>query len=281
MGLSFQFKHAVCNEAWGKAPLEDVCRSVRRIGYSGIEIAPFTLADRPSEITQHDRTRYREIIRGEGLTFVGLHWLMVSPKGLHVTTPDAALRERSWQHIVELIDLCADLGENGVMVFGSPQQRSTVDGLSRQEATRNYVDGLAGVAGHAEQRGVTILVEALPIVQANVITNLAEAAGIVKQIASPAVRTMFDTHNAVDETEPHAMLVDRYFDVIRHVHVNEMDGRHPGAGTYDFKPVLDTLRRRNYQHWVSMEAFDFTPGAEKLATDSLRFLENEIEQLAA
>jgi D-psicose/D-tagatose/L-ribulose 3-epimerase len=69
--------------------------------------------------------------------------------------------------------------------------------------------------------------------------------------------------------------------VIRHVHVNEMDGRHPGAGTYDFKPVLDTLRRRNYQHWVSMEAFDFTPGAEKLATDSLRFLENEIEQLAA
>jgi sugar phosphate isomerase/epimerase len=75
------------------------------------------------------------------------------------------------------------------------------------------------------------------------------------------------------------LLVDRYFDVIRHVHVNELDGRHCGAGTYDFKPLLDALRRRNYSGWVSLEAFDFTPGAQKLVTESLRHLESEIAQL--
>ncbi len=63
---------------------------------------------------------------------------MVSPKGLHVTTPDAVLRARSWEHIRHLIDLCADLGPDGVMVFGSPKQRSTTGGLTREEATRNY-----------------------------------------------------------------------------------------------------------------------------------------------
>jgi len=67
--------------------------------------------------------------------------------------------------------------------------------------------------------------------------------------------------------------VDRYFDLIRHVHVNEIDGRHPGTGNHDFKPVFEVLRRRGYQHWVSLEAFDFTPGAEKIANDSLRFIE--------
>jgi D-psicose/D-tagatose/L-ribulose 3-epimerase len=36
------------------------------------------------------------------LIFVGLHWLMVSPKSLHVTTPDARLRRRSWEHIRSL-----------------------------------------------------------------------------------------------------------------------------------------------------------------------------------
>ena len=258
-----------------------VCRNVREIGYTGIEIAPFTLAPAPREISQADRARYRDIIQSEGLSFVGLHWLMVSPKGLHVTTPDVALRQRSWQHIVELIDLCADLGDNGVMVFGSPKQRCTVEGLTSADATSNYTEGLAHVAPHAEARGVAILVEALPLNQCNVITTLAEAVDVVKQINNPAVRTMFDTHNAVDETEPHAVLVDRYFDLIRHVHVNEMDGRHPGTGGYDFKPVLDTLRRRRYQHWISLEAFDFTPGAEKIASDSLRFLEQEIQQLAS
>jgi len=59
-----------------------------------------------------------------------------------------------------------------------------------------------------------------------------------------------------------------------------MDGRHPGTGTYDFKPLFEVLWRRNYQHWVSLEAFDFTPGAEKIATDSLQFIAQEVEQTA-
>jgi sugar phosphate isomerase/epimerase len=277
----YHFQHAICNEVYERRPLAEVCHSIRQIGYTGIEIAPFTLGERPSQITIAERRAHRDAIRNEGLTFVGLHWLMASPPGLHVTAPDRAVREKSWRHVRDLIDLCADLGENGLMVFGSPKQRGTVDGLSREDATKNYVDGLESVAPHADQRGVTILVEALPVGQCDVITTLAEAADIVSRIASPAVRTMFDTHNAVDEKEAHATLVDRYFDLIRHVHINEMDGRHPGTGTYDFKPLFEMLRRRRYPHWVSLEAFDFTPGAETVAAESLRFIEKEVERLAA
>ncbi len=276
--MDFHFRHSICNEAFEKWPFADACRAIRKAGYTGIEIAPFTLAENPADITPQQRQEYRDIIRSEGLTFVGLHWLMVSPKGLHVTSPDAELRKRSWGHIDHLIDLCADLGPDGVMVFGSPYQRSTTGGLTRAEATRNYVEGLRGVAPHAGLRGVTILVEALPVAQSDVVTTLDEAVSIVDGIGSPAVRTMFDVHNAVNEQEPHAALVDRYFDYIRHIHVNELDGRHCGAGDYDFKPVFDVLRRRDYKGWISLEAFDFTPGAEQLANESLRHLENEIGQ---
>lgn len=269
-------RHAVCNEAFQGWSFADVAKFVRSCGYQGLEIAPFTLAETPVAITQAERAQYRDILRSEGLEFAGLHWLMVSPKGLHVTTPDNALRERSWRHIRDLIDLCADLGPNGVMVFGSPQQRSTVDGSTVAEATSRYVDGLAGAAPHAEQRGVTILVEALPIGQSNVVNSLAEAVAIVRQIGSPAIQTMFDTHNAVDETEPHAALVEKYFHFIRHVHVNEMDGKHCGMGDYDFKPVLRTLKRLNYPGWVSLEAFDFSFGAERIARESIDYLNREM-----
>lgn len=257
-----------------------MCRSIRAIGYTGIEIAPFTLAESPQDLLPAVRREYRDLIVSEGLSFVGLHWLMVSPEGLHVTTPDRELRERSWAHIYDLIDLCADLGDDGIMVFGSPKQRST-QAIPVSEATKNYTEGLAGVAPHAESRGVTILVEALPRNQSDVINTLSEAAEIVHEIGSPAVRTMFDTHNAADETESHAAVVERYFDLIRHVHVNEMDGRHPGTADYDFKSIFSTLRRLGYGHWISLEAFDFTPGAENIATESLRFIEKEISQLAA
>lgn len=277
--MPYRFRHSTCNEAFEGWNFADACKAIRKAGYDGIEIAPFTLAERPSSITAAQRREYRGIMASEGLQFVGLHWLMVSPKGLHVTTPDAALRAESWRHIRDLIDLCADLGPDGKMVFGSPKQRETTAGASREEATRHYTEGLAGVAPHAVSRGVTILVEALPANQCNVVTTLEEAVGIVDRIASPGVRSMFDVHNAIDEAEPHAVLVDRYFDYIRHVHVNELDGKHCGAGTYDFKPVLDTLRRRNFAGWVSLEAFDFSFGAERLVTDSLRHLESEIAQL--
>jgi sugar phosphate isomerase/epimerase len=90
---------------------------------------------------------------------------------------------------------------------------------------------------------------------------------------------MFDTHNAVDEVENHATLVDRYFDLIRHVHVNEMDGQHPGRGDYDFKPVLQVLKNRGYSGWVSLEAFEFAPGAETIARESIEHLRKETARL--
>lgn len=135
-------------------------------------------------------------------------------------------------------------------------------------------------AGHwAQQRGVTLLIEALPPADTDVVTSLDEAAGWVAEIGCPAVQTMFDSHNAIAEAEPHAVLVERHYPVIRHVHVNELDGKHPGKGNYDFKPVLSVLAKRGYPGWISMEAFDFSFGSEVIANESIRHMEAQIEAL--
>jgi sugar phosphate isomerase/epimerase len=136
-------------------------------------------------------------------------------------------------------------------------------------------EGLASVAPQAAACGVTVLLEALPANQCDVVQTLKEAVGIVEEINSPAIQTMFDVHNAIDEKEPHAALIERYFPHIRHVHVNELDGSHCGAGDYDFRPIFGALNRMNYKGWVSLEAFDFSYGAERLATESLRHLESQ------
>ena len=272
--MPFPFRYSICNELFEGTPFHQVCRTVRNIGYDGIEIAPFTLAQSPSAISSDQRKQYRGIMDSEGLQFAGLHWLMVSPKGLHVTTSDDAERARGWQHIRELIDLCADLGDGGVMVFGSPKQRSTTAGSTVAEATKRFADGLSDVSSQAMERGVTILVEALPASQSDVVRTLEEAVRIVREVASPSVRTMFDTHNTEDETERHAQLICRYYEYIRHIHVNEMDGRHPGTGSYDFGAVLEELARRHYSGWISLEVFDFSAGAENIARESLSYLKS-------
>jgi len=265
------FRYCFCNEAFHEWLFADACKAIRDAGYEGIELAPFTLSDRPAELTVGDRNQLRRAIENSGLQFVGLHWLMMAPKGLHVTISDETVRRRSWQHVSDMIDLASDLG-GGVIVFGSPKQRCTTPGVDRVQATRYFREGFAGLAQHALERGVTLLPEALPLSQCDVMTTLGEAVALVNDIHHPGVQTMFDVHNSEDETESAAVLIERYFPLIRHVHLQEMDGQYPGAGNYDFAEVMRTLRRLDYQGWVSMEVMEFGPGPEKIAVESLRYI---------
>ncbi|HYM12239.1 MAG TPA: sugar phosphate isomerase/epimerase family protein [Bryobacterales bacterium] len=274
------FRLAICNEVFEKRDFAESCRILRKAGWQGIEIAPFTLAENATTVSAARRKDLRDIMASEGVAFTGLHWLMVGPPGLHVTTPDDAVRRRSWEYVAGLIDLCGDLGARGVMVFGSPNQRGSTGGLSAREATANFIEGLAGVAPRAVERGVTICIEPLSAAQTDVLLTLEEAVSIVNQLASPAIRTMYDSHNAIDEVEPHEKLVDRYFEYLYHIHVNEMDGTYPRpGGGHDFKPVLQVLKDRGYTGWVSMEVFDFSPGAEKIVSEAGAYLRDEMGRL--
>ena len=271
------YRFALCNELFQASPFSEACEQIRSAGYEGVEIAPFTLGLDPAALTPDERASIRADIAAHNLEFVGFHWLLVGPPDLHATTRDEAIRKRTWDYVHQLIDLCADLAgskeqDNGLLVFGSPKQRSTVDGMTPREAIDVFTHELAHAAPHAESRGVTILVEALSPAQTDVVNCLADAVAIVKQIGSPAIQTIFDTHNAVEERDSHVELVRRYLPYIRHVHVNEMDGREPGTGDYDFASLLTALSDLHYSGWVSLEAFDFSRNPIEVARQALDHL---------
>ena len=274
---SGRFRLAICNETFQGWSVADGFRGALETGYTGVEIAPFTLSDDPASVTASERKEYRDIMESEGLEYVGLHSLLTVPTGeLHVTTPDDAVRNRSWDYFRKLIDLCADLGDGGVMVLGSGRQRGSVDGSSVEDATRRLRDGLAGVADHGSQRGVTILPETLAPHLSDVLTSMEQTVSMVREIAHPAIQTMFDTHNAVAEQIPHDELIKKYADWIQHVQINEMDGRHPGTGSYDFAVPLRALLEIGYEGWLSLEVFKFEPSGEEIARLSSQYL-REIE----
>lgn len=270
-----RLRHAICSEIFGEQDLARTCRTVRALGYRGLEVAPFTLADSVDEIPLRRRREIRETIEGEGMVCSGIHWLLVKPKGLHLTTRDRTLREKSWSYLSRLIDFCGDLGGH-LMILGSPQQRSTRDGMTAQEALGRLAEGLAELAPSARDRDVTLLMEAVSSEETDVVSTLAEAVEVVDRVSHSHVRTMFDCHNAADEGGDFLHLAERYWSRIRHVHVNEIDGRHPGTGDVDFERLLKFLRDRNYGGWVSLEVFDFQAGGERIARESISYL-REIE----
>lgn len=283
MADDYRFRLSVCNELFEKDDFAGSCRAIKEAGWQGIEIAPFTLTDEATTLSAERRREIRDIIMSEGLEFVGLHWLTVGPKGLHVTTPDDRIRRRSWDFVRRLTDLCADLradGSGGIMVFGSPLQRRTSGEFSPKMGVRNFMEGVCSIIPTLEDRGVMFLVEALPMAQSDVICTIDEAAKVVADIDNSLVKTMFDSHNAIDEGERHESLVSRHWDLIRHIHINELDGSYPRLeGGYDFKPVLHVAKKRRFEGWLSMEVFDFTPGAKKIITEAHAYITEQIAQL--
>lgn len=279
---SFVFKYAFCNESMQGMSWNEQCDLVARSGYRGIEIAPFSLVN--ETIEELSSGRRREMLRAmkdSGLECAGLHWLLSPPPpGLHVTTPERETRRRSWAYLEKLIDFCGDLGGT-IMVLGSPKGRSTTAGQSASEAKKYLADGLAGVAEHAHRRGVKILIESLGHNQTDVVNTVAEAVEILERVDHPAIQTMFDFHNTLDETDSFSDLIDRYFPRIHHVHVQEMDGGYVGSGkaATDFTVAFQKLRDRNFDKWISVEVFDFSPGPAIIALESLKTLKRIEAQL--
>lgn len=276
------FRFAMCNESMQDRPWAEQCRVIAEAGYTGVEIAPFTLVEEGvQEISADRRSEMVAAMEGAGLDCVGLHWLLSPPpEGLHFTSPDRALRDRTVEYLHRLIDFCGDLG-GPYMIFGSPDQRSSSEGQPVEAAMENFAEGLAAVGDHAAERDVMVLVEPLSSDQTDVVNTLAEAMEVVRMADHPAISTMFDFHNTVDETEPMPALIERYAEHIHHVQIQEMDGRHLGTGDgrTEFVPVFRAFRDVGYEGWISLEVFDFSPGGETIARESmevLRALEAEV-----
>ena len=270
-------KFSLCNECFENWTWTDTVQAIAEAGYDGVEISPFALADSVADLSPAERQTIRKQAEDLGLDVVGLHWLFVSPKGLHTTTDDDAVRQRTTTYLQELIRFCGDVGGK-VMVIGSPYQRDVKEGVPYEVAWQRFVDMILASLELAAERDVILCMEALPASMTNFCTTLDEAVKMVEQVAalrpnlSPWFQTMFDVHNAILETDPLPELLRRHLGHVRHVHVNEMDGGHPGSGDYDFEAILDVLRKGGYKGYVSTEAFDFAPGGVQIAQESLRRL---------
>jgi len=272
-------KYAVCNELFGSLPLQTSCELAARYGFEGLELAPYTLADTPRDLGSATRAHIRRVLAETDLKFVGLHWLLVAPEGLHLTAPDRSVREKSWDLMKYLIELCAELG-GGVMVLGSGKKRNA-SGVAFETARTYLKEGLQTLAPFADQGNTKILVEPLSASVTDMINTLSEVEDLIGEIDHPAVSGIFDFHNCTEETLTWPQLIARFQQIITHVHVNEVDGGYPGSGASDFLPAFKALKNIAYPGWVSLEVFNQKKPPEIILKQTARFISDIEDRLNA
>jgi D-psicose/D-tagatose/L-ribulose 3-epimerase len=259
--------------------LERQCEYAARVGYDGLEIAPFTLDDTPEKISSVEAAKIRATVEASGLVVTGLHWLLVKPEGLSLTDPDEAVRARTLQVMIHLTGLCAELGGK-VLVHGSPKQRQIAPGETHPIALARLHDALAQVALAAARAGVIYCVEPLSRQETALVNTVAEAAELVRSIDHPNLRTMIDCSAAgLTETDSVPSLIDRWLPtgLIAHLQVNDPNRRGPGQGDMKFAPILAALKRHNYAGTIAVEPFDYSPDGPGVAAFSAGFLRGLLE----
>lgn len=272
-------KFAICHELFENRGWEDQCRQIAKAGYQGIEFAPFTLERSPAAVSADERRAIRQIAADNGLEILGLHWLLAKTSGFHLTTDSGEVRRATAQYLVDLARLCADLG-GSIMVFGSPAQRSLQPGVTWQRAFGHAVEVFREAMPAIGDLGVTICMEPLTPKETDFINTCGEATALIWAVDHPNFQLHQDVKAMLGgETTPIPDLIARYKDVTKHFHVNDSNLLGPGMGSTEYAPILRALQASGYDGWVSVEVFDYKPGAERIAQESIDYLKRVLATL--
>ena len=272
---------ALCNEVIAPMPFPQQCEYAAKLGYDGLEIAPYTLSDAPHPLVRALLAAARAAAEDAGVAVTGLHWLLIKPAGLSISSKDENVRKRTIDVMLALIDQCAELGGR-YLVHGSPHQRRVDPGETRAAAMARARDSFASIAERAQKAGVLYCIEPLSSEQTPLINTLDEASRMVEEIGSPAVRSMLDCSSAGRmEKEPLNALVERWLPkgVIAHVQVNDRNRRGPGQGEQRFAPLFASLKKHGYRGDVAVEPFDYVPDGPGAAARAIGYIKGIMEAL--
>ena len=273
-------KFAICNETYEGWDFGAACADIAESGYDAVEIAPFTLGDNPTEISERDARKIGDLAKSSGLGVTGFHWLLQKPEGLHLTCPDVEIRKRTKEVLQHLTRICAAMGGE-IMVFGSPKQRNVLPGETYDAAFGRAVELFHDVCDVAYPLGVTLALEPLAAEYTNFMVNAEETVRVIKAVDHPACRLHLDVNAMCSEEKSIDEIVSENREYLAYFHANDPNLRGPGFGDVDFVPIAHALKKVGYDGIVSVEVFDYEPNPQTIARESLAYLKRTFREAGA
>lgn len=264
-------KYAICNETFDGWEHARVCGRIAELGYTGLEVAPFTLAPLITDVTAARRTELRQQAEAAGVRIIGLHWLLAKTTGFQLTSPDAAVRKKTGDYLADLARCAADLGGD-ILVLGSPAQRKVPDGSTREQATDFALDALTHCLPVLAATGVKLCLEPLTPKETDFMNTAFDAVTLIHLLCHPNVKLHLDVKAMTAEPKSAPDTIREFAAHTYHFHANDPNLRGPGFGDTDFKPIFAALKETGYSGWVSVEVFDYSPDADTIARESIRYM---------
>ena len=249
------FKISICSGSYGRADLFAIVDRIAANGYDGVEITVMYHAD-PAHTSAQRRRDIRRYLEQSGVAVSALHFIF--GPGPKMTAEETSDRARVTRHIDSVVDLAEDL-QAPIVVIGGGGVRALPAGLDRDTGEKRVIEVLGNSARRAQGRGVVIGLEAINRYETNLGRTLGDCKRVVQAIGSPAMKVVGDTfHMNIEEASMSGAIVDAG-SLLGHLQVEDSHRLSPGDGHIDFPPIIEALRRIDYQGFLSFEFFWIAP----------------------
>jgi len=255
---------------------------IKRWGFDGVELPIFDL----------DVPKFQAL--GAKLDELGLERTAVTVANVDANpiSESAEVRAASLNHLKQAIDCCQAAGATHLCgPLHSALGEFTGAGPTPDEWNRAKAV-LAQAAEHAQQAGVTLVLEFLNRFECYFLNCAEDTARFVSEVNHPHLKMMYDTFHANIEEKDVAAAIKNCADQLVHVHISENDRSTPGEGGVDWDTTFATLKEIGYDGWLVVEAFGLAlpdlaaatkiwrrmfPSEEHLATQALAFMKSRWE----
>lgn len=241
------FRHSVCKWCYKDIPLAEFAVAVKAFGVESVEL--LDPKDWP-------------VVQQLGLTCALSNGTTTIPKGFNRIEHHAAYVAS----MTTRIDQCADAGIPSVIVFSGNR-----DGMSDEQGLENCAIGLKQLVGHAEKRGVNIIMELLNS-KVNHKDYMCDRTSwgveLVKRVGSERFKLLYDIYHMQIMEGDVIRTIQANHAFIGHYHTAGNPGRAEIDATQElnYPAIMRAIKATGFTGFVAQE---FIP-KRKPALDSLR-----------
>lgn len=191
-----------------------------------------------------------------------------SDLGLYFTHPDSQVRHRALEVFKDLIYLAKD--------FGKSINIGRVRGFIDEEEDRLvyeklFINTIKQICDFAGPFGISILIEPVNRYEINFINNLDEGSAVLKQVNVNNIKLMPDLFHMNIEEDTFVGSFKRNSNLIKYIHFADSNRLAPGWGHLNFDSIFNTLKKINYDGWISVEILPI-PEPDKAAKQAAEYL---------
>lgn len=227
---------------WMRAePIDVTIARLAKYGYESIEIG--------GEPDRYDTRHVRQLLNEHGIRCWGAVTLMFA--GLHLPSPDQAVREHTVQYVKDCITMVKELDGHLVTIVPGTVGKVNPDSTPEEEWA-NAVAGMKEIDAWSKREGVRIAIEPINRFETYFVSRAAQALALAEATSLECGVCLDAFHLNMEEIDPFASILSargRLLDF----HVADTNRFACGQGHWDWLKVVGTLRTIGYDGALTVE----------------------------